>query len=56
MGSAQGISFSAVRASTQWQQLRDALHPRFDQWLDRLPEQLPDPHTSLAEVIEAVWT
>jgi hypothetical protein len=56
MGSAQGISLSAVRASTQWQQLRDDLHTRFDQWLDRLPEQLPDPHTSLAEVIEAVWT
>ena len=55
MGSAQVISLSEVRASNQWQQLRDDLHPRFDQWLDRLQEQLPDPQTSLAEVIEAVW-
>ena len=35
--------------------LRDDLHTRFDQWLDRLQEQLPDPQTSLAEVTEAVW-
>ena len=55
MGSAQVILLSEVRASTQWQQLRDDLHTRFDQWLDRLQEQLPDPQTSLAEVIEAVW-
>ena len=55
MGSAQVISLSEVRASNQWQQLRDDLHTRFDQWLDRLQEQLPDPQTSLAEVIEAVW-
>ena len=31
------------------------LHARFDQWLDRLEEQVPDPQTSLAEVTEAVW-
>ena len=35
--------------------LRDDLHTRFDQWLDRLQEQLPDPQTSLADVTEAVW-
>ena len=55
MGSAQGISLSEVRASNQWQRLRDDLHTRFDQWLDRLQEQLPNPHTRLAEVTEAVW-
>src|SRR5437870_8800553 len=55
MGSAQVISLSDVRASNQWQRLRDDLHTRFDQWLDRLQEQLPDPQTSLAEVTEAVW-
>ena len=43
MGSAQVISLSEVRASRQWQGLRDQLHARFDQWLDRLQEQLPDP-------------
>ena len=55
MGSAQVISLSEVRASTQWQRLRDDLHTRFDQWLDRLQEQLPNPQTRFAEVTEAVW-
>jgi len=55
MGLAEVISLSEVRASSQWQRLRDDLHIRFDQWLDRLQEQLPNPQTSLAEVTEAVW-
>jgi hypothetical protein len=55
MGSAEVISLSEVRASTQWQRLRNELHARFDQWLDRLEAQLPNPKTSLAEVTEAVW-
>lgn len=55
MGSAQVISLSEVRASNQWQRLRDDLHTRFDQWLDRRQEQLPNPQTRLAEVTEAVW-
>jgi hypothetical protein len=55
MGLAEVISLSEVRASSQWQRLRDDLHSRFDQWLDRLQEQLPNPPTSLAEVTEAVW-
>jgi hypothetical protein len=56
MGLAEVISLSEVRASSQWQQLRDDLPRRFAQWLDRLQEHLPDPQTSLAEVTEAVWT
>jgi hypothetical protein len=56
MGLAEVISLSEVRASSQWQRLRDDLHTRFDQWLDRLQEKLPDPQTSLAEVTKAVWT
>lgn len=56
MGSAQVIALSEVRASSQWKRLRDQLHDRFDQWLDGLQEQLPDPETHLAEVTEAVWT
>jgi len=55
MGSAQVISLSEVRASHQWQGLRAQLHARFDQWLDRLQEQWPDPQTPLAEITEAVW-
>src|SRR5215211_5589690 len=55
MGCAEVISLSEARASAQWQRLRHELHARFDQWLDRLEKQLPEPKTSLAEVTEAVW-
>jgi hypothetical protein len=55
MGSAEVIALSEARASTQWQQLRDALHARFDQWIDQLQEHLPDPETSLHKVTETVW-
>lgn len=54
MGCAEVISLSEVRASAQWQRLRDDLHARFDQWLDRLQAQLPNPQARLAEVTEAV--
>jgi len=39
MGCAEVISFSEVRARSQWQRLRDDLQARFDQWLDRLQAQ-----------------
>ena len=55
MGCAEIILLSEVRASSQWQGLRDDLHARFDQWLDCLQSQLPDPQAHLAEVTEAVW-
>ena len=55
MGCAEVISFAEVRASSQWQRLRHDLHARFDQWLDRLQAQLPNPQASLAEVTETVW-
>jgi DNA-directed RNA polymerase subunit RPC12/RpoP len=56
MGSAaEVIALSEVRASFQWQRLRDHLHARFDQWLDDLQAQLPDLQGPLAEVTEAVW-
>ena len=56
MGLAEVISLSEVRASRQGQRLRDALHTRFDQWLDRLQAKLPAPQTSLADETKAVWT
>ena len=56
MGSAEVISLSDGRASSQWQRLRDDLHARFDQWLDGLQAKLPDPQVPLAEVSEAVWS
>ncbi len=55
MGSAEVISLSEVRASKQWDLLREQLHCRFDQWLDGLQEQLPEPTSTLAEVTETVW-
>ncbi len=55
MGQAEVIALSEVRASSQWQRLRDDLHGRFDQWLDGLQAQLPDPQALLAEVSETVW-
>src|SRR4029453_11713732 len=53
MGCAEVISLSEVRASTQWQRLRNELHARFDQWLHRVGGALADPKTRLAEGAEA---
>jgi Uncharacterised protein family (UPF0236) len=55
MGQAEIISLSEVRARKQWRSLRHQLHDRFDQWLDRLEAQLPEPETTLAQVTETVW-
>ena len=55
MGQAEIISLSEVRARKQWAALRHQLHDRFDQWLDRLEAQLPEPETTLAHVTETVW-
>ena len=55
MGAAEVIAFEEVRARKQWEALRRQLHTRFDQWLDALEAQLPDPAPSLAQVTETVW-
>jgi len=55
MGAAEVISFEEVRARKQWDALRGQLHIRFDQWLDELEAQLPEPALSLAQVTETVW-
>ena len=55
MGAAELISFEEVRARKQWDALRRQLHTRFDQWLDELEDQLPEPAPSLAQVTETVW-
>ena len=55
MGAAEVISFEEVRARKQWDALRHQLHDRFDQWLDGLQEQLPEPEPTLAQVTETVW-
>jgi Uncharacterised protein family (UPF0236) len=55
MGAAELISFEEVRARKQWDALRRQLHTRFDQWLDGLEAQLPEPAPTLAQVTETVW-
>ena len=55
MGCAEVISLANIRASKQWEGLRQALHDRFDQWLDQLEEGLPDPEATLAQVSDLVW-
>ena len=55
MGCAEIIALSAVRASKQWEVLRQQLHERFDRWLDALEQQWPEPPSTLAEVTATVW-
>jgi hypothetical protein len=52
---AEVISLPEVRARKQWDSLREQLHTRFDQWLDRLEEHLQEPAPTLAAVTETVW-
>ena len=54
MGAAEIISLDEVRASKQWDGLRQQLHVRFDQWLDGLEEQLQASEATLAVVTETV--
>ena len=56
MGQAEVISLDEVRASKQWASLRQQLHDHFDQWLDDLQAQLPEPETTLAQITKTVWT
>jgi hypothetical protein len=55
MGQAEVISLDEVRASKSWASLRQQLHDHFDQWLDDLQAQLPEPETTLAQITETMW-
>ena len=55
MGQAEVLSLSEVRARKQWDDLRQDLHLRFDQWLADLEARLPDPAGTLPEVSDLVW-
>jgi hypothetical protein len=52
---AEVISLGEVRARKQWETLRQHLHDRFDQWLDGLETQLPEPEPTLGEVCKTIW-
>jgi hypothetical protein len=54
VGCAEGISLPDVRASKQWEALRQQLHARFDQWLDPLEQQWHEPPSPLTEVTATV--
>jgi hypothetical protein len=51
---AKVISLDEVRARQHWDTLRQHLHDRFDQWLDGLEAQLPEPKPTLVEVSETI--
>jgi hypothetical protein len=55
VGCAEIISLPEVRARKQWDALRQQLHARFDQWLDTLEQQWPEPPATLPEVTAMVW-
>ena len=55
MGYAEVISLDEVRARKQWDDLRQDLHARFDQWLDDLEAHLPELNVTLAEASDLVW-
>jgi Uncharacterised protein family (UPF0236) len=55
VGCAEIISFDEVRARKHWTTLRQRLHARFDQWLDRLEAALPAGEPTLGQVSEALW-
>lgn len=55
MGYAEVISLPEVRASQQWEGLRQQLHAQCDQWLDAVAAQLPPSKPTLAQVRETIW-
>jgi hypothetical protein len=55
MGAAEIISFEEIRARKQWDLLRQQLHERFDQWIDTLEQQWPEPPSTFPEVTAMVW-
>jgi len=55
VGCAEGISFDDVRARKHWTTLRQRLHERFDRWLARLEEALPEGELTLSQVRETIW-
>jgi len=55
VGCAEIIAFDEVRARKHWTTLRQRLHARFDQWLDRLEAALPAGEPTLGQVSEPLW-
>lgn len=55
MGCAEVISLTDVRASKQWDALRQQLHERFDQGLDTLALQCRELPSTLAQISDIVW-
>jgi hypothetical protein len=49
------MALPEVRASKQWEALRQQLHERFDRWLDEVEAQLPASAPTLAQVSETIW-
>jgi hypothetical protein len=55
VGCAEVIALDQGRARQHWTTLRQRLHERFDQWLDRLEAALPEVEPTLGQVSETLW-
>lgn len=53
---AEIIVLNDVRARQERQAIRQQLHERFDEWLDEVEAQLPEPPATLAQVSETIWS
>lgn len=55
MGYANVISLEDLRQAKNRVELRQKLHERFDQWLDRLEEEMKEPKPTLKQLTEVVF-
>jgi Uncharacterised protein family (UPF0236) len=55
VGCAEVIALDEVRARKHWTTLRQRLHERFAQWLDRLEAALPEGEPTLDQVSATIW-
>ncbi|MBI1987157.1 MAG: hypothetical protein HYS70_02270 [Nitrospinae bacterium] len=55
MGQAAVISLEDLREARNRAELRQKLHERFDQWLDKMEEAMDEPQPTLAQLTEVVF-
>jgi hypothetical protein len=55
MGYASVVSLEDLQESKSRAELRQKLHERFDQWLDRVEEEVKEPQPTLAQLTEVVF-
>ena len=55
MGYAAVISLEDLREAKSRAELRQKLHERFDQWLDKMEEAMKEPQPTLVQLTEVVF-